>query len=860
MRTTVKFEDIPKLFQKLGSSEAVEALCGQKATNLAKVAKGQIKIPDGFVITSDAYDEYSEKSKLTDELWSKIRNELKELEKRVSKNYGQKQPLFLSLSCTSPIPIIEGVGMNDFTASELSTKAQLRELPFALYPRLIQSIGSLVYGIDRDEFETLLNKFNDANGYQYENDFKPYDWVTLTKLFKALIVKKTGKLFPQDTEEQLRLCINAMFEAYTTSNVSVMREATQRPNKFSICVQEQIFGDFDIDSYSAVISTHNPATGAKETSGIFSAFSAIEEISNCYKTSGPGEKIDTAYKEADVKLQDIVSAVTKEFSVPMSLGIVSESNEVYLTSLLPTYTGNETPFNIVDVAISGGMGKSEAIKLIPAISGLHIGDQQLTVVPKEPLAEGAAGAFGVAIGQVVFSDDECVKRAAEGQNVVLVKSIITGLDTVAINAAVGVISLRGGEFSEGLRIVRALGKPAVFGLQDVTIDYEAKSLNCGSVTIKEGEDITIYGNAVFTGALPTSYKKPEGEAQKIIDFAKEIYGNGIKVYSEAEDVVEAQAAEAVESDGVGIIPIEKFWKKDASALVRIASSPEDETAAKELTSSLIRQLTDVLAACKNSEATIRLLEPSLTKFLPSKQELTREIAELRTRKEFEKGFSKQAELDKKVQLLEDVKRHSESNPLMGSRGIRLLLVIQPLLELQIRGICEAAKAAQRKGANPKLRILLPCVTEANEVKRAREIIEKIIRENELTAEIGAALEVPRACLTSKQISEFSDFIVVDVESLQQTLFGMAKEDAEHSFMRDYNNWGIVELSPFTAFDETAAGDIISKCVSGSGKPVGILGLNCMNESAISFFKKAGVTSFYCLPNYVPYVKLCIGKA
>ena len=857
MKTTVSFDEIPSLFDELGTNEAVQALIGEKATNLARISRKNVNIPNGFVITNKAYEKYLETNSLTDELWDEIVKEIKALEQKCLKFLGTNQPLILAISCTEPIPGVIGIGLNDFTAHQLALTTEMRELPFALFPKLISSFSSLVYGIDPQEFETLFIDYCNANEHIFVTDFKPYDWIYVTKVFKSIFVKKAGKLFPQDPMVQLRECIENMFKQYSTNNVSIFREQTHKDNKFSICVQQFLFGDWDIDSYASVLSTHDFATGQEGKNGIFSCYSSIQDIVNEYRPSGPGKNVDRAYPNTKVKTDEIIAKVKEEFQTPMTLNLICQSNMTYVVSLYKAITGDCTPFSIVDNAIQNNVSKKEALLKISPISVRHVGDPQISVSPTEPFGQGNAGSYGNAVGAVVFSAEDCIKRSKQGENCILVKSLITGYDVEAINASVGCISITGSEYSEGAYLLRTLGKPSVFGVKGVLIDQEKRELVSEAGSIKEGDYITILGKYFYSGALPTQYKEIPHDLKPFVQLFDEVRGTTTKVYSQASDIVHVQAGVFNQADGIGVVSIDDILSDYGHSLASLASNPQDEQAAKDLEGKITRSLNDILVAADKKEITIRLLNNSLTSFLPSVAQLTKEIAELKTKKENSKEFHDQDILEKKLKQLDEVRHHSESNPIMGTRGIRLLLVIKPLLELQIRAIASAVKAAQRKNISSPIRILLPCVTEAKEVSSAKEVIDNILSQDDIHVEIGAALEVPRACLTSKNISEQADFIVIDAFALQQTLFGMAKEDAEKSFIDDYTNWNIINSSPFTSLDEEGAGDVIAQCVSQSSKPVGVIGQNCMNDKAIAFLYKVGVTSFFCTPDYVPYVKYCI---
>lgn len=845
MDTVISLSDVPSLLRKLGSWEKVEELCGEKAVNLAKIIGSNVNIADGFVITDAAYQKYVENgNKLPDSVWDEILKHLHSLEQRVAKFFGQKRPLFLTATGPSPLPGIDGIGMNDFTANELATSSTLRDLPYQLYPRLISSLASIAYGIDCDEFSYIFDQLLDYTGSIHVTNFKPYDWIHLTKIYKSIVVRKTGKVFPQNVLDQLKLAIEAILKEYTILE-------TKFSSGFSIFIQQHVFGDYDANSYSAILTNYDSETGKKGISGQFCKQSSLDDIENGYRPLSPGSEVDKTGSE-------IVSRIDSRIDFPFVVGVVNRANKVFVTHIHKAIFGDERPFNIVNESIKGGMGKKEAINLIDAISISNANKNKLVEAPSEALAKGAEGSLGAASGPIVFSNAKCIERAKNGENVILVKSQITGADIAAVAASSGVISLHGAEFSNAAFIARSLCKPGVFGIEGSIIDHEENCLKISDIALKEGEVVTIAGGFLYQNAVPLTPKLSEQNILDVLNVADEIRKDKFSVTSLCSNSDDVKKSLSLGADSLGILCMDSIILNNAKELIiKLVDNQNDESISKEISDKITPIIADAIKANDKSTSTVRLLSLALGAFLPSLKELTADIAKLRVMKENNKDFDeeKEKQLQEKEKLIEKTRKHNESNPLMGTRGARLLLTVKPLLDCLVNSILSAVKTAGKNS----VRILIPLVTKAKEVRRLKEQIRELAKAQEVEVEVGSSMECARSCLTSDKISEFSDFVYIDVEGLTQTLFGMYREDAQHSFMTEYNAWNILKANPFQVFDEQGVGDIIRKSCEKSSKKIVVCGKQVASQQAIKFLAGVGVAGVVCESDEIPLARLAAGQ-
>ncbi len=132
--------------------------------------------------------------------------------------------------------------------------------------------------------------------------------------------------------------------------------------------------------------------------------------------------------------------------------------------------------------------------------------------------------------------------------------------------------------------------------------------------------------------------------------------------------------------------------------------------------------------------------------------------------------------DKKIKSL---KFFDEENPLLGLRGIRYLMKYKKILEDQVRAICMA-------GNSGNVRIMIPMISNYNELEEVLVIIRKIMQEQAASIPVGMMFEVPSVFIDPKPYLEIIDFVSIGSNDLVQYLFGVDRNNlhVSHLYNRD----------------------------------------------------------------------------
>jgi pyruvate,orthophosphate dikinase len=209
--------------------------------------------------------------------------------------------------------------------------------------------------------------------------------------------------------------------------------------------------------------------------------------------------------------------------------------------------------------------------------------------------------------------------------------------------------------------------------------------------------------------------------------------------------------------------------------------------------------------------------------------------------------------------------------MLGLRGVRLVLVIPGLLDMQVRAIARAAAERRRAGGDPQPEIMIPLTATVQEMEISRERAEAILREvaeetgTHVETPIGTMIEVPRAALTAGEIARYAEFFSFGTNDLTQMGWGFSRDDVEGAFFSRYIDLGIFGVSPFEAIDRDGVGRLVRIATEEGraarpGLHLGVCGEHGGDPDSVWFFHEVGLDYVSCSPFRVPVARLEAGRA
>jgi pyruvate,orthophosphate dikinase len=858
------------------------ALLGGKGAGLAQMTQVGFPVPPGFTITTEACNAYYDNNKHFPEgMWEQVLEALKEVERRTGKKFGDvNNPLLVSVrsgakfSMPGMMDTVLNLGLNDEAARGLITLTQNERFVYDAYRRFIQMFGKIVLGIPAELFDKAFEEYKEKVGAKLDTDLTAEHLKEIVSIFKDIVKKETGKDFPTEPIEQLRLAIGAVFSSWNNKRAIDYRNYNKIPHTLGTAVNivTMVFGNMGFDSGTGVAFTRDPATGEKKFFGEF-LFNAQGEdvvagIRTPLKVAELKEKMPTIYNQ----LVEIAQRLEKYYRDMQDIEFTVERGKLWM---LQTRSGKRTAQAAVKVAVDmaeeGIISKEEAVLRVEPGQIDQLLHRQIDPLAKVTIiAKGLNASPGAATGKVVFDADTAKEWAGNGEKVILVRPETNPDDVGGMLVSAGILTARGGATSHAAVVARGVGKPCVVGAESIKIDLDSRLFNVNSYTIKEGDVITINGTTgdIILGEVSLIEPDLTPELQKLLSWADSF--KKLQNWANADYPRDAQKAKEYGAQGIGLCRTEHmFFEVERLPIVRemiLARTVEERRKALDKLLPIQREdFKGILKTMDGLPVIIRLLDPPLHEFLPRHEELLAEVVELRVTGKDPKALAE------KEELLRRVEEMREANPMLGLRGCRLGLTRPEINEMQVRAIFEAACELKKEGYNPKPEVMIPLVGHVNELKLVREQLEavakKVMEEKGVNVDykFGTMIEVPRAALTAGEIAEYAQFFSFGTNDLTQMTFGYSRDDAEGKFLFTYLEKGILPNDPFQTLDIKGVGRLMELAVKEgrATRPtleIGICGEHGGDPDSITFANDIGLNYVSCSPYRVPIARLAAAHA
>jgi pyruvate, orthophosphate dikinase len=858
---------------------------GGKGANLSEMGRMGLPVPPGFTISTKVCEIfYKDKRKLNSKLISQIKKELKIIEKDVVKKFGDlKNPLLLSVrsgarvSMPGMMDTILNLGLNDKTVIALANKTSNGRFAKDSYRRFIQMYGNVVMGVESYHFEELIENYKLTKGVLLDTELDENDWDGLIKDFKNTVREKTNKDFPQDVYQQLFGAISAVFLSWESNRAKIYRKLNQIPAEWgtAVNVQSMVFGNMGSDCATGVVFTRDPSDGYNDIYGEYLINAQGEDVVAGTRT--PQYITRKAKKKAKVKelsmeesmpkvyseLFKILKKLEKHYKDMQDVEFTVENKKLWI---LQTRSGKRTSKSAVKIAVD--MVKEKLISKNEAILRIDPNSLDTLLHPTldeksyiEVIASGLPASPGAASGKVVFTSEEAERLNDMMQDTILVRVETSPEDIQGMHAAKGILTARGGMTSHAAVVARGMGRPCVSGSSEIDINYEQKIFKTSSVTIKEGEIITIDGSTgrIILGKVPTVKPEISGDFSKLMSWADGI--RKLKVRTNSETPFDTKTARDFGAEGIGLCRTEHmFFDEERILSVReMILSKTQEDRAKALKKLLPHQKKDFMEIFKimhGLPVTVRLLDPPLHEFLPKSDKEISEVA-------------KTINIDLK-DLKSRIEELHEQNPMLGHRGCRLGISFPEIYEMQCRAIFEALselKKTKKKCAFPE--IMIPLVSTEAEIQIMKNLVIRIAgqveKEKKLKIDylVGTMIELPRAAIKADDIAKHAEFFSFGTNDLTQTTFGISRDDSG-KFLDDYIDNKIFSIDPFVSIDEGVEDLIKIAVVKGIKQnrkiKLGICGEHGGDPKSIAFCSKIGLDYVSCSPYRVPIARLAAAQA
>lgn len=513
-----------------GSELPTKEAAGGKAWSIARMRGLGLPVPSAFVIGTKACLAFLESGDFPAGLIEEIDAGLAWLEGESGRTFGEgERRLLLSVRSGAAISMpgmmdtVLNLGIDDAGEGALAAETGLPAFARDTHRRFLELYASIVLKAP----------------VELEPTDSPAQW-------RDTIGRGT---VPVEVRDQLLATVRAVFESWNTRRARRYREHNNIPHDLgtAVTIQAMVFGNLDERSGTGVLFSRNPLTGEALPYGEYLPRAQGEDVVSGKFTPLALDAMLEAEPDAHAALLAASDRLEREHGDVQDIEFTVQSGQLYL---LQSRAAKRAPAAAVRFAVD--MVAEGRIDATTALSRVSAEQVRTLLLPRlkdgatdgaAVLAAGEGACPGAAVGVLVADADEAERRAAAGEDVILVRKTTSPDDVHGMIAARAVVTEQGGSTSHAAVVSRALGRPCVVGVGD------------GAVA-QSGTVVTVDGAAglVYAGTLATEAPSERDDAhlRQLIDWARAASPVAVVDFTDHREGFDVDRALAAgDADGLG---------------------------------------------------------------------------------------------------------------------------------------------------------------------------------------------------------------------------------------------------------------------------------------------------------------------
>jgi len=466
---------------------------------LVVLTRDKMPVPPAFIITTEVFRCYRAIRKFErarDEYMRRVRAAVTGIEQLNGRVFGSpERPLLLSVRSGAAISMpgimstIHNVGINEELVEEFVGNHP-RTMYFAWdnFRRFQQSWG-MANGMEREDFQELMNTHKQAHNVHYKRDFSP-DQMRILALDYQQLVRSRGFGIPEDPWEQLIRAVDMVFDSWHTPKAQEYRHLMGVSDDWgtAVIVQTMVFGNLGGEAGSGVLFTAHPYRKVRRVAlwGDYATGDQGEDIVSGLVTSHP-----ISVEQAEIDGRDETKSLERLFPKVYQRLLSISRDLVY-----------EKEWNPQEIEFTFEGPEPEQLYILQTRDMITIKKKEhLNVFVDSDLAHKAILAKGIGVsgsamsGKAVFNEDniEQLRRTEPETPLILIRRDTVPEDIREISLADGLVTSRGGQTSHASVVATRLEKTCVVGCRDMQVFEAEEYAVINGTRIAFGTPIAIDG-------------------------------------------------------------------------------------------------------------------------------------------------------------------------------------------------------------------------------------------------------------------------------------------------------------------------------------------------------------------------------
>ncbi len=549
-------------------------LLGGKGANLCEMTQIGLRVPPGFVITTEACLNYldSPDRSLPDGVMEQVHAQMAEVEAKSGKSFGGRvNPLLVSVRSGSAMSMpgmmdtILNLGLNAETLQGLIALTGNERFGYDAYRRFIQLFGKVALGVPEELFDAEFETVKHKAGVSQDVGLLARDLAEIAERFLEVVERHTGKPFPTDPYQQLEIAIKAVFNSWSGKRaVDYRREFKITPemaNGTAVNVVAMVFGNMGDDSATGVGFTRDPGTGENVMFGEYLTNAQGEDVVAGIRTPKAVAQLAQEMPDLYRQLVELRNSLESHYAEVQDYEYTIEKGILYC---LQTRNGKMNAHALVRTSVEmvkdGLIDKKQALlriqpDMLEQLLFPHLDPKAVA----RAVAKGLPASPGAASGIAVFDADRAEKMGRAGQKIILVREETKPEDIHGFFASQGILTSRGGKTSHAAVVARGMGKPCVAGAEGIHVDVRMRQAIVGDSVFREGDTITIDGSSgnVYLGEVPMTEADFTPELVTLLQWADDVAR--LQVRANADSPIDAARALKYGAKGIGLCRTERMF-------------------------------------------------------------------------------------------------------------------------------------------------------------------------------------------------------------------------------------------------------------------------------------------------------------
>ena len=189
-----------------------------------------------------------------------VRAALKKIEENRKKFGDRDNPLLVSVRSGAAISMpgmmdtILNLGLNDEAVEGLAKLTGDKRFARDCYRRFIQMFSNVVLDAEHGMFDAVMERYKKRLNLDFDYEIAEDKLLDIINEYKEIVTRTTGRVFPQDVQEQLEMAIIAVFKSWNTPRAKVYRKANKISDELgtAVNIQSMVFGNMGTDSGTGV--------------------------------------------------------------------------------------------------------------------------------------------------------------------------------------------------------------------------------------------------------------------------------------------------------------------------------------------------------------------------------------------------------------------------------------------------------------------------------------------------------------------------------------------------------------------------------------------------------------------------------